>query len=742
MTAIIAGSSLQTLFGVGGAGLNVAVRDWATSAVYVLVAAVVVWRAVRVRQFRGAWIAIGVGITLYGAGNLVWSFWLEHLPNPPIPSICDVLWLSLYPASYLGVALLARRHWSGLPAGVWLDGVVAALAIAALGAALVFGPVLHSAVGSSAAVATNLAYPLADLLLAALVVGVLSLQGWRLDGCSALLGGGFLVLTVADSIYLTGVAGGTDESNAVANLFYMAAVVMIALAAWQPPDESVLLPSTDGVSTLLLPGGFALAALGVLAYDHFHKLGVLAFVLALLTVLAGLLRTALAFRDLSTFNETRRQAITDDLTALPNRRLFQLRLNDGIDRARNAGLEMALLIVDLDHFKELNDTLGHHSGDELLRQIGPRLSSIMRPADTLARLGGDEFGIVLGTPSDESDALAVANRIRIALAKPFDVQDLSLRVDASVGIALYPAHAAHAGELLRRADVAMYQAKAAQSGAELYNPDRDMNSRERLTLAAELERGLQGNEIEVLFQPKADALTREIVGVEALTRWRHPVHGLLLPDDFVSVAATTGLMRTLTRRVLTLALEQCKAWRVEGFDLTVSVNVAVADLLDVNLPGEIAAALRLQDLPAAALVIEVTESSVLSDPDRIHDVLVCLDDLGVSISLDDFGTGFSSLGHLRSLPVREIKIDRSFVTHMGSDDADAAIVLATIQHAHRLNKRVVAEGVESEETWRQLATAGCHLVQGYALSGPVSADELAPLLERLATRGFPRLLTG
>ena len=732
-TAIIAFAAMHTLLGVGGSGLDVPIRDWATAAVYVLVALIVIMRAIRVAESRTAWTVIAVGISLYGAGNLVWSLWLEHVANPPIPSICDALWLSLYPASYLGVAMLARRHWRGIPAGVWLDGIVAGLAIAAVGAAVVFGPVLADAAGSAAAVATNLAYPIADLLLAALVVGVLSLRGWRVDRGWALLGGGFLVLTIADSIYLTQIVGGSAASSNIANIFYMAGVAMLAFAAWQPAERSEL-PRTDSLSTLLVPGGFALTAVGVLAYDHFKQLGDLAFVLSVLTVLVALLRTALAFRDLRSFNEARRQAVTDDLTELPNRRLFQLRLGEAIVRGRAGGQSMAVMIVDLDHFKELNDTLGHHSGDVLLRQIGPRLASVLRPIDTLARLGGDEFGIVLDAPSEGAFALAVADRIRDALARPFDVQDLSLRVDASVGIALFPDHADNPEELLQHADVAMYQAKKAQSGRELYARDRDTHSRDRLALAAELERALERGEIELYFQPKADLRTGRVVGAEALARWQHPAHGLLLPEVFIPLAETTGLIRGLTRRVLDLALGQCAAWRAADLDLHVSVNFSVADLLDVDLPLQVAADLERHDLPASALIVELTESAVFADPVRIRSVLERLEQLGVGLSLDDFGTGFSSLGHLKSLPVGEIKIDRSFVAAMATNAADSAIVNTTIQLAHRLGKRVVAEGVEDQETWQLLADAGCHVVQGYTLSRPLPAPQLAPLLEERANR--------
>ena len=272
-------------------------------------------------------------------------------------------------------------------------------------------------------------------------------------------------------------------------------------------------------------------------------------------------------------------------------------------------------------------------------------------------------------------------------------------------------------------------------GGELYaRPSRDTHSRDRLALAAELERAVDSDEIELYFQPKADLGTGRIVGVEALARWQHPVHGLLLPEVFIPLAETTGLIRALTRKVMDLALTQCAAWRAAGLDLHVSVNFAVADLLDVDLPVQVAAALERHHLPPAALIVEVTESAVFTDPVRIRDVLVRLDRLGVGLSLDDFGTGFSSLGHLKSLPVGEIKIDRSFVAAMASNAADSAIVNTTIQLAHRLGKRVVAEGVEDQETWQLLAAAGCHLVQGYALSRPLPAAQLAPLLDELAAR--------
>jgi EAL domain-containing protein (putative c-di-GMP-specific phosphodiesterase class I) len=305
---------------------------------------------------------------------------------------------------------------------------------------------------------------------------------------------------------------------------------------------------------------------------------------------------------------------------------------------------------------------------------------------------------------------------------------VGLRVTASIGIARYPEHAEDDEQLMQHADVAMYEAKAAQSGYACYARERDEHSLERLTLAGELSRALESQEIEAHYQPKAAADSRRIVGVEALVRWRHPTRGLIGPAEFVTVAEQAGLGRALTRRMLTLALSQLRAWRDAGLDLHVAVNTTVADLQDAQFPAEVAAMLAEHGLPPDALVLEVTENMVLADPVRVGDVLAQLGELGLGLSLDDFGTGFSSLAHLKALPVGEVKIDRSFVGRMTSDPVDAAIVLATIQLAHSIGIRVVAEGIEDQVTWNSLVASKCELVQGYALSRPLPASEIEALL--------------
>jgi diguanylate cyclase len=386
-------------------------------------------------------------------------------------------------------------------------------------------------------------------------------------------------------------------------------------------------------------------------------------------------------------------------------------------------------ILDLDNFKELNDTLGHQAGDALLRSVGPRVQRALRTTDTVARLGGDEFAILLDPAPDRVGIVRVADKILHALREPFEVQGIALRVTASIGIAAFPDDGGDSDELLQHADIAMYQAKAARDRYAFYSRERDTNSRERLALASELAGALEHGGIEVHFQPKAITSTREIIGIEALVRWRRADGGLLAPVHFIGVAEHAGLSRALTRNVLELALAQLAIWRRAGYPLHVAINTTVADLLDAGFPSEVATALAAHGLPPEVLILEVTETSVLSDPGRIRDVLGELGELGVKLSLDDFGTGYSSLTHLRTLPVGEVKLDRSFVAGMCTDVIDRAIVHATIELAHRLGIEVVAEGVEDERTWDALAALGCEYLQGYALSRPVPAEELTALLE-------------
>ena len=419
-----------------------------------------------------------------------------------------------------------------------------------------------------------------------------------------------------------------------------------------------------------------------------------------------------------------RQALHDPLTGLPNRTLFADRVHQSIKLASRNRSTLAVMLLDLDRFKEINDTLGHHNGDLLLQQIGPRLTKLLRDTDSVARLGGDEFAVLMLDVPDPSAVILVAEKIRRELQKPFVVQGLSLHVDASIGIALHPQHGSDVETLLQRADVAMYMAKAAGTGRELYTADRDENSPGRLALMGELRHAIDAGELLLHYQPKVHLRTGEVRGVESLVRWNHPMRGLLPSSEFVPIAENTGLIEPLTMETLRMAIKQARGWLDEAREMTVSVNLSVRSLLDATLAREVAFLLDRFKVPAHILELEITESSIMADPTRARATLVQLASMGVRLSIDDFGTGHSSLAYLKRLPVHSLKIDKSFVINMASDENDLVIVQSTIDLAHNLGLEVVAEGVETEEVWNRLRSLGCDIAQGFWRGRPVPAEEL------------------
>jgi diguanylate cyclase (GGDEF)-like protein len=450
----------------------------------------------------------------------------------------------------------------------------------------------------------------------------------------------------------------------------------------------------------------------------------LALLYALLfRIVAGASRT---LRHQAEVNE--HQALHDALTNLPNRTLFHDRVGQALTVARRDHLPAAVMIMDLDRFKEVNDTLGHASGDELLKQAGVRLRAALRESDTVARLGGDEFGVLLPKVVDSAAASSVARKLRKALEEPFTIHGLALQIEASVGIALYPEHGDDVHSLLQRADVAMYVAKEQPGGYEIYARERDEYSPDRLTMLTELRRAIEQGELVLHYQPKADLRTGDVHGAEALVRWSHPVRGLIPPDEFIPLAQKTGVIVPLTFFVLNEALRQCRTWQLEGIDLCVGVNLSARNLLDVHLPDTVGELLGRWEVPPSLLELEITESTILADPIRAMHVLSRLSGMGVRLAIDDFGTGYSSLSYLKRLPVDELKIDKSFVQGMEDDENDAVIVRSTIDLGRNLGLRVVAEGVETVTAWRQLLSLGCDIAQGYYLSRPVPAGELAAWL--------------
>ncbi len=714
---------------------SVLLDGWLNDGVAAGAAVLCLARGLLVRRERAAWLLVGTGLAVWTSGNVVWWLWVRTNAPDAFPSVSDALFLAIYPFLYVALVLLMRHRVAGFHASVWLDGVVGGLGAAAICAALAFQTILAATGGNTAAVVTNLAYPLADLLLLVMIVGVFALLGWRPERAWWLLAAGMVVFAVVDILYLFEAARGTYVAGTWLDPLWPTAAVLLGLAAWQTPARGSR-HRLEGWTVLVVPTLFAVGALAVLILDHFHPVSTLAVLLATATVLAAVIRAAMTFREVRSLAESRRQAHTDELTGLGNRRLVYTQLDAAL-QARRSGECLALLILDLDRFKEVNDALGHHLGDQLLRLIGPRLSDQLRADDILARLGGDEFAVLLRA-ADSQQATAAADRLLTALQAPFDLEGIALHVDASVGIAVCPDHADDATALLQRADVAMYQAKAARSGWQLYAFHPGEHGRDRLQTIEDLRTAVDQGQFLLHYQPKIDTRTGTVAGVEALVRWQHPSQGLLYPDTFLPLAEQTGLMRSLTSTVLRTALAQARAWRDDGLDISVAVNLSVANLIDTHLPAEVDGLLTGLGLPASALELEITESTLMIDPERSGQVLDDLRALGVRIAVDDYGTGYSSLAYLQRLAVDELKLDKSFVLPMLEDQGGAAIVRTTIDLAHSLGLLLVAEGVESDDHLRELTRLGCDLAQGYHISRPLHAEDLTPWLRQQTCRPTSR----
>ncbi|MGW2949736.1 putative bifunctional diguanylate cyclase/phosphodiesterase [Streptomyces eurythermus] len=431
------------------------------------------------------------------------------------------------------------------------------------------------------------------------------------------------------------------------------------------------------------------------------------------------------------------EQLRDPLTGLPNRQWLLERIWTALDDADRIGARAALMLIDLDRFRSVNDTLGHLAGDRLLLQIADRLRLALPRGAEAARLGGDEFAVLLPVADSTTSATRVARGLVTALSSPLDLDGLTLVLEASAGVAVFPDHALDAEGMLRRADVAMYQAKRDRTGVEVYESKRDSNTPDRLGLLGDLRRALDAHEVQLHYQPKV-RFDGQVAGLEALVRWVHPERGKVPPDEFIAIAESSGLMPHLTEYVLETALGQVARWRAQGLRVPVAVNVSPRDVHTPGFAGSVAARLARHGVPAGALQLEITEHVLLEDPQRAADTLAGLTGHGVKMSLDDFGTGYSSLVHLRRLPVSELKIDRSFVARLAVDTEDAEIVRCTVDLAHSLGLLVVAEGVEDDETWERLRDLGCDAVQGWLVAAAMPPDETTAWLRARGSRGWQR----
>lgn len=443
-------------------------------------------------------------------------------------------------------------------------------------------------------------------------------------------------------------------------------------------------------------------------------------------------------RDVSRLHEQQvalqHQAMHDTLTGLPNRQFLQQRLEQAIAQARRDGQTLALITLDLDRFKDINNTLGHDIGDRMLMQVALRLRGLAGDTALVAREGGDEFALLLANAT-QVHAQQMARRILTAMERPFEVElndgaaPQAFTLGATIGIAMFPEHGGDARSLIQRADVAMYQAKRLNNGLAFYAPGQDQHTPERLGLLGELRRAIAENELVLHYQPVIDIASRRLVAVEALVRWNHPSRGLLGPDNFVPLAEHTGVIRALDRWVIHAAVRRSKDWAAQGLPLVVSVNLSVGSLHDTQIAPWLIDLLHANTVKPQHLQVEVTESAMMVEPTRAIDVLTQLADRGVNIAVDDFGTGYSSLAYLKRLPLHKIKIDKSFVINMSESDDDTTIVHSTIELAHNLNFGVVAEGVETAQSWVLLKALRCDAAQGWHIAKAMPAEQLVPWLK-------------
>ncbi|MEU4623175.1 EAL domain-containing protein [Actinoplanes sp. NPDC023801] len=428
--------------------------------------------------------------------------------------------------------------------------------------------------------------------------------------------------------------------------------------------------------------------------------------------------------------ESRYRALHDDLTGLANRALLADEIEKALRVAEQERESVGLLLLDLNKFKEVNDTLGHHAGDLLLKEVADRLTAAVRSTDTVARLGGDEFAVLMPEIHSPDHGAEIARRLLDSLEGPAELDGVTVDISGSIGAAVFPLHSSSGPELLQHADIAMYTAKRNRLGIAVYDPSADRHSSQELGMIGELRRAIDEEELVLHYQPKVSTSSGRVVGVEALIRWQHPLRGLLFPGDFIPQAEESEIIVPLTDHVLGMALDQHRIWRAQDTLLPVAVNVPTVCLLDDTFPDRVAQALATRGVPAGVLTLEITETSIISDPVRASTILTRLRGLGVRLSVDDFGTGYSSMSYLQSMPLHELKIDRSFVRTVAESHGGAAIVRAVLELARALDLEVVAEGVEDEAALVMLGQLGCANAQGYHISRPVRATDLMAWLGR------------
>jgi diguanylate cyclase (GGDEF)-like protein len=692
-------------------------------ALNLLAAGLIAVRAYRVTAERLAWTLIAAGMTCSAMGDVIYAVWV---PDGQSPSAADPAYLAYYPLVYAGLLLLLWARLKRASLLVQLDSLVCALTMAAVAAALTAGPIHTAATHAPATVLVGILYPWGDLVLLALAAGMLPIRGWRNEFRWILLVAGFVLFAAADTAYLFETSANSYRVGTLLDACWPASSLLVAMASWAPSSSVVPLPK-QGLGPYVKSVACAVVALAVAILGHDSRLATTFAALSLIAIAA---RFAVTFRDVSMLAESHKHAMTDELTALPNRRSLATALT-AASASESLGPSLtrtpsrrALLLLNLYEFQEINVSVGRHFGDELLRHIADRLSNSVRREDLLARTGDDAFAILTAEGTDLIAARAQAGRLLEALSEPFALDPITVQVDARIAIALCPGHCDHPQELLNRAETAIPHAKSAKSKIVVYDSAFELYNENDPNLTEELRTALlDGDELTCHYQPKINASDESVHSVEALLRWHHPSRGLLLPEEILPAAERAGLMRKLANRTINLALEQIQSWREQGIAETVAVNLSATNLLDLDLVGTIERLLRTHGLPPDALIIEITESALV-DSVRSRNTVTALQHLGVHISLDDYGTGWSSLARLQDVSVDELKLDRVFVARLAQDPRSVAIVRSTVALAQSLGADLVAEGVEDEVTLSALRQYGCTITQGFVHSPPLPPNDL------------------
>jgi diguanylate cyclase (GGDEF)-like protein len=727
VSVVVVAYAISTMTGRQDAGFNPLLDGWLQVSGYVMCAVLIAMRPALSSLHRRLWVLGALAIAFRSAGFVAFVPWLRTLDPVPYPSLADVGWLGMYVFVAIGLADLARTRFLRITSALAFDGLIGAAATAGVAVAVLPGDVRelnasHASHASDAAVAVNALYPVLDVGVLILVLGMLIGFHWRPPRAMWVFGVGVSLFAITDAVYVHELARGAYRPGGLLSALSLIGTAIVAGSAWTPVGE-IRRGGRDYLPGLVVPSGLTLVCLGLLVRAAFVDTPTATVILATVGMAGAVIRTALSFRDVRHLAEARRESRTDDLTGLANRRSFNEALAKAM-RGRPSTDPLAVLLLDLDGFKDVNDSLGHHRGDELLTLVAPRIEIAVRPEDRVARIGGDEFAVLL-EGVDGALAADVAERLRSTCRGPFTLASRSITVGVSVGIARFPDDGIDSNELLQHADMAMYAAKDERSGHSFYRPEHHIASEARLEGIAELRGAIESGQIILHYQPKVDLRTGAIFGVEALVRWQHPSQGLLPPVAFLQQAESGGLMRQLTMHVLERAVVQWSRWHGAGVETSIAVNLSVGDLLDRQFPAQVVALLEAHDVPGRAILFELTEDLLLADPTRGHAVIAELLRHDVRVQVDDYGTGYSTLGYLRDLPeLGGLKLDRSFVTNLPQDERSVAIVESTIALAASLGLELIAEGVETAEARDKLLELGCHLAQGYYFSKPVPADDI------------------